>query len=454
MGHGLTFEIVPSTSLLYRALVRCGIALAPLAARRRPKVQAGLAGRKGVLTRLEAWAGVERDPARPLLWMHAASRGEALLAAAVLERLRRSHPEWQIGFTYFSPSAASLAPELPVDFAEYLPWDRPRDVEAALTALQPTALCFSKLDLWPELATRAAARGVAVGIIGAAVGPRARRLGWPARALLRSGYQAVTAAGAVREEDVVRLAALGVARDRIELSGDPRFDSVLERARAVRPDNPARARCEGHATLVAGSTWPADEDLLLGAFRVLREVHPEVRLVLVPHEPTPEHLDRIDQAAQRLGLEPTRWSAAGPQNLLVVDQVGLLAALYAGAGIAYVGGGFGTAGLHSVLEPAACGVIVLFGPEARANPDAKALLQRRAAAVVSRDFPDWLDLDSQATHASLSPLATLWLALLRLPAHARAAGRRGLEYVEAGAGAAARNAGLVERLMRRPPPAR
>jgi 3-deoxy-D-manno-octulosonic-acid transferase len=125
----------------------------------------------------------------------------------------------------------------------------------------------------------------------------------------------------------------------------------------------------------------------------------------------------------------------------------MLATLYSGAGLAYVGGGFGTAGLHSVLEPAACGVVVLFGPRGRDNPDAEALLQRRAAAVVSPDFPDWLDLDSQATHAG-SPLAALWLALLRHPAHLRAAGRRGLEYVEAGAGAAARNAGLVERLMR------
>ncbi|HEV8600654.1 MAG TPA: glycosyltransferase N-terminal domain-containing protein [Gemmatimonadales bacterium] len=441
---------MPSTSLLYRALIRCGIALAPLLARGRPKLQAGLAGRDGLLERLESWARAQRDPARPLLWMHAASRGEALQAEAVLRQLRRSHPEWQFVFTYFSPSAAPLAAELPVDLADYLPWDRRADVDAALASLQPTALVFSKLDLWPELATRAAARGVPVGIIGAAVSERARRLRWPARSLSRAGYQAVTAAGAVREGDAVRLAALGVARERIELTGDPRFDSVLERARAVRSDDPrpGRAIGAGSATLVAGSTWPADEDVLLTAFRVLQNAQEDVRLVLVPHEPTAEHLERLDHAARQRGLEPTRWSpTVGPQRLLVVDRVGMLATLYSGAGLAYVGGGFGTAGLHSVLEPAACGVVVLFGPRGRDNPDAEALLQRRAAAVVSPEFPDWLDLDSQATHAG-SPLAALWLALLRHPAHLRAAGRRALEYVEAGAGAAARNAGLVERLMR------
>jgi 3-deoxy-D-manno-octulosonic-acid transferase len=151
--------------------------------------------------------------------------------------------------------------------------------------------------------------------------------------------------------------------------------------------------------------------------------------------------------AEGLGPAARLSAASDPAPVLVVDRIGMLATLYRAGDLAYVGGGFGHAGLHSVLEPAACGLPVLFGPRGRENRDAALLLAHRAAAVVTPDFPDWLDLDTDATHASTSPLAALWLALLRSPGHARAAGRRGLECVEAGIGAASRSAGLVERLM-------
>jgi 3-deoxy-D-manno-octulosonic-acid transferase len=132
---------------------------------------------------------------------------------------------------------------------------------------------------------------------------------------------------------------------------------------------------------------------------------------------------------------------------MVVDRVGGLATIYAAGEIAYVGGGFGAAGLHSVLEPAACARPVLFGPAWKASREAGLLLSHRAGIVVSTEFCAWLDLDAMTTQAGASPLAAIWLALLRNPAHARGAGRRALECVEAGAGAAARSAALVEGLM-------
>jgi 3-deoxy-D-manno-octulosonic-acid transferase len=442
---------VPSTSLSYRALVRLGTALAPALARSRPKLGESLSGREGVTDRLRVWADAHRDLARPLLWMHASSVGEGLQAEAVLEVVRTSHPEWQIAYTHFSPSAEALARRQFADVADYLPWDRPADVDAALDALLPTALVFSKLDLWPEITTRAAARGSAVGIVAATVSPVSGRLRWPARALLRPGYAAVTLAGAVSSEDAERLAGLGVPRSHIEVTGDPRFDSVVERVRAIAPDEPLLRFGHGAATLVAGSTWAEDERVLLAAFRAVRASRTDARLIVVPHEPTPEHLAQLDAMAAELGLAPpVRLSAAaGPVPFLVVDCVGVLATLYASARIGFVGGGFGAAGLHSVLEPAACGLPVLFGPRWQSSREAGILIERRGAAVVSPEFPDWLDLDSMATHAGASPLAALWLAMLRNPEHARAAGRRALQCVEAGLGAAARSAGLVERLMAR-----
>ncbi|HEU5220334.1 MAG TPA: glycosyltransferase N-terminal domain-containing protein [Gemmatimonadales bacterium] len=432
-------------------LVRLGISLAPLAARSRPKLRDALAARAGVLERLGAWARVHRQPGRPLLWMHASSVGEGLQAEVVLEMLRPAHPDWQIVYTHFSPSAEALARRMPADLADYLPWDRPRDVDAALDALRPTALIFCKLDLWPELATRAAARGVAVGMIAATVSPVSRRSRWPGRALIRAGYRAVWRAGAVSEPDAARLANLGVPASVIEVTGDPRFDSALARARTIRPDDPLVALGRGAQTLVAGSTWEEDEQVLLPAFGAVRAARPDVRLIIVPHEPTPEHLARLDGAAAELGLPAPRrlGDFTEPAPLMVSDRVGGLATLYSAGQIAYVGGGFGTSGLHSVLEPAACGKPVLFGPRWQSSREAGLLLARRAAVVVSPKFCDWLDLDASSTQGGANPLAAIWLALLRNPDHARAAGRRALECVEAGLGAAVRSTHLVEALMSR-----
>jgi hypothetical protein len=142
---------VPSTSLLYRALIRCGVAPCR---RSRASAQsaAGIAGRAECST--PRGLGPREPRSRPDRCCGCTPRPWARTQAeAVLERLRHTHPEWQIVYTYFSPSAVSLASQLPVDLADYSPGIA-ADVAAALTALGPTALVFSKLDLWPELPTR------------------------------------------------------------------------------------------------------------------------------------------------------------------------------------------------------------------------------------------------------------------------------------------------------------
>jgi 3-deoxy-D-manno-octulosonic-acid transferase len=280
------------------------------------------------------------------------------------------------------------------------------------------------------------------------VSPQARRLRWPARALLRPGYRALAAVGAVSAEDAARLIRLGADAERIVVTGDPRNDGALDRARAIRADDPLLAPLRSGTVLVAGSTWPEDEEVLLEAFQVVLRASGTARLVLVPHEPTPEHLARLEASARRRGIEPIRLDdpAAGQGRLLIVDRTGVLAPLYGAAALAWVGGGYGRR-LHSVLEPAACGVPVLFGPDWQGSPDAAGLLGSRAAAAMDEGYPDWLDLDANSTFADRSPLAAIWLALLRHPAHRQAAGARAREAVAAGAGAAARSAALVERLI-------
>jgi 3-deoxy-D-manno-octulosonic-acid transferase len=253
----------------------------------------------------------------------------------------------------------------------------------------------------------------------------------------------VAAAAAVSPEDASRLADLGVAAERIKVLGDPRFDSVAERVRQVDPNDPLLRFGQGAPTLVAGSTWPGDEAVLLRTFAAIHHRRPEARLILVPHEPTESHLRHIEWRAADARLPaPVRLShARGPAPILLVDSVGHLATLYGSGTMTYVGGGFGGAGLHSVLEPAAWGLPVVFGPRWHNSRDADLLLKagaavalprggiRRASAALRKQWDGWT-LDSAAREAQ---------------------GRKARAVVERGMGAARRTAEmLVELISSRP----
>ena len=401
---------MPSTPVLYRVAARLGSALAPALSPLSAKLAAGHRGRRDAGRRLAAWASRSRDHSRPLVWLHASSVGEGLQAESVLLELRRAHPEAQYLYTPYSPSAEALARRLPVDAADYLPYDLPTAADLLLGALAPSAIVFSKLDLWPELATRAANRGVSVAMVAATVSPESGRLRWPARVLTRAGYRAVGLAAAVSDDDAARLARLGVEPDRIRVLGDPRFDSVVQRISGIGRDDPLLQWGRGAPTMVAGSTWPKDEPVLLDAFARLHARRPDARLILVPHEPTPRHLAAVEEAARAAGLPaPMRLSVATePGPLVLVDRVGALATLYGAGSMAYVGGGFGRGGLHSVLEPAAWGVPVAFGPRWSQSRDAGLLLSAGAAEAIAsggssageeleRIWGDWIADEARRT---------------------------------------------------------
>lgn len=407
--------------------------LAPAGGLVNQKLARTIALRRGVAQRLAEWGRTSRDTSRQLAWFHAPSVGEGLQAKAVLREFRRRHPDWQVAYTYFSPSAEAFANGIGADITDCLPFDTPAAVTAALDALRPSLLVFAKLDVWPELACGAANAGVPVALVAATVRPDSGRLGLLARTLLEPGHRALSVAGAISAEDADRLARLGVPRDRIRVTGDPRSDSVLARVDSVTHDDPLLQAAPGAATLVAGSTWPVDEEVLLAAFATVRGRHPEARLVLVPHEPGPDAIEYIQRIAERLGAPPARVmsQAIGPAPLLVVDRMGLLATLYGAGKLGYVGGGFGRAGLHSVLEPAAWALPVAFGPNWEQSRDAGRLIAAGAGASV----------------AGAEALAALWLQWLDDEAGRSAMGARARAVVESEAGASERSALLLDEVV-------
>jgi 3-deoxy-D-manno-octulosonic-acid transferase len=435
-------EITPS---LYRAAVRAAALAAPLLERGDSKLARGLRGRRGAHDALAAWGERERDPARPTVWLHAPSVGEGQQVGAVFRALAEFRPGLQAVFTHFSPSAERLGERIGARVSAYLPWDLPGPTSRALDAVRPDLLVFTKTEVWPVLVDEALRRRVPIAIVAATVAPGAGRLRWPAHGALRATWASLALACACSEGDAARTITLGVPASRVHVTGDPGVDAAAERA---APTGAAAAvlvpfRADRRPTIVAGSTWADDEAALLPALKDMRRSVADVRVVVAPHEPREEHVRALSSKLTRAGWRvatlaevEARGTAEGV-DAVVVERVGVLASLYAVADAAYVGGGFGRRGLHSVLEPAAARVPVLFGPRHERSAAAAALLVARGA----RSAPD-----SPALAAALGH----WLS----DAGSRAeAAKHAFAYIESQRGAAHRTAALLDPLIRFRPPA-
>lgn len=420
--------------MLYAAAARLAGVASALLPPSGSKAVIAVRARRGIRDRYAGWGAAYRVSTRPLLWMHAPSVGEGLQARPVLTLMRERHPDIQLAYTFFSPSAEEFSRTLDVDFRDYLPFDTAGDMRIALQSLRPAAVVFSKLDVWPELVRQAKRQGVRVGMVSATLAEGSRRRGGVARLLLRDAYASLDSVGAVDEADADRLVELGVQRSVIQVTGDTRFDQVWHRAEAVDRTTGLVARLASERpTLVAGSTWPSDERHLLEGIARARRRLPGLRLILAPHEPTPAHLAPIEQWAAAEGVTLARIddAAAADAEVALVDRFGVLGELYALAGVAFVGGGFHDAGLHSVLEPAAFGAPVLFGPKHHKSRDAGTLLRAGAARSVR----------------SATEIESALVEWFEQPQSRADAGRRASAVVERGKGAAERSLRLVEQLL-------
>lgn len=414
----------------YRAAVRLALPLLPAAAALSPKLDRGLAGRRGLLPRLQAAAPLVRGG----IWLHATSVGEYEQARPILRRLR----ELGIGplaVTHFSPSGREYAAAHPeADFHDYLPLDRADDMRELLSAWRPRALVFVKYDCWPNLVAAAGEAGVPVLLLSGALPPGSLRRHPLLRPFYRDLFDRFARIGAGSPADRDRFVGeLGV-RAPVAVSGDTRAEQVLLRYDAAAADAlPARLAAWGEQRLVLGSTWPPDEALWWPVLPELLRERPGLRVVLVPHEPAPARVAHLLADAARRGVAAAAlsgWTEGGDPardlRLLVVDRVGALAGIYRAATAAYVGGSF-TTGVHSTLEPAAAAVPVGFGPRI-ANAEEAVALTELGAGTILRDPSG----------------AAAWLRrLLDDAGGRRRAGEAARGVVEAQRGAAARSVDLL-----------
>jgi 3-deoxy-D-manno-octulosonic-acid transferase len=370
--------------IAYNGIVVPAAAVAlPLARRARPAIERAAAGREDLFERWEAVLEPLRERS-PRIWLHAASAGETLQARPLAEEIRRARPEAALLYTYFSPSARHWASNFPaVDVADYLPFDFARSMRRFLELMAPDLLLLVGGEMWPNLVWSTADRGVPI-VQACARLVGADRMGWPIRGLTRELYRRLDAVAAVDEEDAELLRRMGVSGERVRVAGDTRADVTLERVRTGSAEGPPRAIPKGRRpVIVAGSTWPSDEEVLLPALAGLASERPDLLALVAPHEPTEAAVRGLEEGAHGLGLGAARWSRSDGEDatVTIVDQVGVLYRLYALADLAFVGGGFGGA-VHNTMEPAAMGVPVAIGPRHGGPHEIAALAERGGLRVV------------------------------------------------------------------------
>jgi 3-deoxy-D-manno-octulosonic-acid transferase len=426
------------------ALARLGAAVVPA---RDQKLYRTFRARRGLIDAWRTRVYTSRDHRRPLVWFHAPSVGEGLQARPIMQALRTARPDVQIAYTHFSPSAEEFSKSLNAELVGYLPFDSLSDMRALVDMLAPSAMMFVKLDVWPNLVRALHERNAPVGLLSGTMAPRSARQGALAGLVLREAYRTLSTVGVIDAADAERLIHVGVDRARVHVTGDTRFDQVWERARAVdRTSAALRALHSPRPKVVAGSTWPSDQRVLFRAWRDVHAKFPDAQLVIAPHEPSKQHLAELVADCKRLNLSHTwltsllpshrvterlpsigRPFSAAETDVIIIDTVGVLGDAYALADIAYVGGGFRAAGLHSVLEPAAYGVPVMFGPAFDMSREARLLIAARGAqsiidaAEMAATFAEWLDDSMDRAE---------W-------------GARARQFVEQGRGAAERSLQLV-----------
>jgi len=377
--------------------------------------------------------GYGRPVGSPSIWLHAVSLGEVSAAAAVLRALRLRHPDAPFVLSTATPTGRQRALSLfgnEVD-VRLLPYDTPGSVRRFLTRIRPRVAIIMETEVWPNVLDACRRRRVPVVFASARLSAKSvaryRRIG----ALIREALSTATVA-AQSQEDAERFIAIGADRMLTHVIGNVKFDmqlgeSVLEQGRALR-----HSILGARSVWVAGSTHAGEEEQMLAAQEELRPAN--AVLVLVPRHP--QRFDSVADMLTRRGTRFERRSTGKPlrpeADVLLADTMGELAALYAAADAAFVGGSLVPIGGHNLLEPAALGVPVITGPHTANSKDIARLLVQRGGAVVVGDSKE---------------LAGALRGLLADPAARERMGSAAREFVEAQRGSVARLIDLIEPLM-------
>lgn len=368
-----------------------------------------LRGRRAPLYR-ERWGerlGFFKAPERGKgLWVHSVSVGETIAAAPLIRQIQQAYPDLPITITTMTPTGSERVKALFGEsvFHVYVPYDTPGAVERFLRRVEPSVALIMETELWPNLVHHCARQRIPVLIANARLSERsARGYGRFAR-LTRDMLGSIEAIAAQGEDDGQRFMALGLAREKLHVTGSVKFDiqvtddlraegkSLREQWGAQRP------------VWIAASTHQGEDEQVLEAFRVIMKAHPDALLVLVPRHP--ERFSSVATLCSEQGFESVLRSShevvTPATQVLVGDTMGEMMLLFAASDVAFVGGSLVPTGGHNFLEPAALGMPILSGPHVFNFTDisqmlvsAGGMVQVNAADQLGQQVIEWFDDDAQ-----------------------------------------------------------
>lgn len=351
------------------------------------KAARGLRGRKGWLPRLEkemARLNDSRNRGGRRVWFHSSSMGEFEQAKPIIAELKRRHPDIRIIVSFFSPSGYEHSRSYKLaDVITYLPFDSSRNAERFVQLVRPAAAVIVRYDVWPNHLWALKRAGVPTFIANATLRPDTGRLLPFFRQFHAFLYNSIDYILTVSLDDKDVFQSFHLRKPVVEVIGDTRYDQVWRRSAESKQRHLIDQQIlRNRKVLVLGSSWEEDEEMLLPACRKFFAAHPEFLVILVPHEPTLDTLERIESElnGSLTSLRFSQLSDYQGQQVILIDSVGILMALYQYAHVAYIGGSFGS-GVHNVLEPAVYGIPILFGPGHTNSREAVELASRGAAFV-------------------------------------------------------------------------
>jgi 3-deoxy-D-manno-octulosonic-acid transferase len=370
--------------------------------------------------------------------VHAVSVGEVFAVAGLVEELRHRAPQHKIFISTTTETGQALARKR---FGEqsvfYFPMDFAFAIRPYLRALHPQMVVIAETEFWPNFIPLTHGSGARIAVVNARISDRSLPSYRRFRGLLRRLLAHVDLFLAQTPEDAARLQDIGANPERVRVAGNLKFD-IPAPAPPVIIETLRKALTEAGAgpVLVCGSTVEGEEPLLLKAFENLLVQHPRAVMILAPRHPErfPKVAALLDQMSMRF-RKRSEWNGeALTGGVLLLDTIGELAALYAIADIAFVGGSLVPRGGHNIIEPAQHGVATVVGNHTENFRDIASLFQSRDAVRI----------------VGPAELPLVLLELLANAAERRALGRRAAETMRSQTGATARTADALQELLARP----
>lgn len=315
-----------------------------------------------------------------VLWMHCASLGEFEQGRPIIEKLKLQYPKHKLVLTFFSPSGYEIRKNYEsVDVVCYLPLDSQKKAKQFLNLVHPELAIFVKYEFWPNLLRELQNREIKTILVSGIFRKKQAFFKWYG-GWLRKSLKAFSHFF-VQDQNSVKLLN-NIGYHNVTISGDTRFDRVFEITKQNNELDFIAAFTNNTYTLVAGSTWKDDEDLLV--YYINNHASEKEKFIIAPHNINKKEIENLTKSISKkvvLFSEKDGKDLKGFQ-VFIVDTIGILTKIYSYANIAYVGGGYTKSGIHNVLEPATFGIPVIIGPNYQKFNEAVELVEKEACFVV------------------------------------------------------------------------